>query len=101
MPFNGHELRVVELDGEPWFVAADVCRVLDMDLSAGTSRWLAGLASDEKAMATRKEHPQLFCGSFAGKMSIINESGLYRLILRSHKPEARAWRETPTIESGR
>jgi prophage antirepressor-like protein len=43
--FNGMDLRVVEIDGEPWFVAKDVCTVLEMDLWAGTQdvivRWAA------------------------------------------------------------
>src|SRR4051794_28319140 len=36
-------LRAVEIDGQPWFPAADVCRCLDMDLARGTYDWVRGL----------------------------------------------------------
>lgn len=94
--FSGLELRVIMHMAEPWFVAADVCDVLGMDRKAGTGRWLQGLAHDEKREANRKELPQLFCGSRAPIYTVISESGLYKLIMRSDKPEARKFQDWVT-----
>lgn len=88
--YLSNTVRVVEIDGQPWFVAADVCKALEMDLWGGTSRWLAGLAAGEKRLVRRKELPQIFCGSTnAPSMNIISEPGLYKLIQSSTKPEAK------------
>ncbi|PST24140.1 hypothetical protein C7U60_09470 [Mesorhizobium plurifarium] len=43
--FKDTDIRTVRLDDGPWFVASDVCSSLDMDLHAGTSRWLAGIGA--------------------------------------------------------
>lgn len=109
--FNGHELRVVEIDGEPWFVAADVCRCLDLTLYAGASQHVRHLAPDEKRVVrygdpTMKQlHGALFAGSVgpgakggATSLTLITESGLYKLIMRSDKPEARAFQDWVTRE---
>jgi prophage antirepressor-like protein len=68
-------------EGEPWFVLADVCNVLDID---NPSRVADRLDEDERALHTVKDangRPQ--------SMNIINESGLYSLVLTSRKPDAR------------
>jgi prophage antirepressor-like protein len=93
-----HKVRVVTIDGAPWFVAADVCRVLGMDLAAGTSQWLVGLATDEKHKATRRDLPELFSGTSAGSLTIISEPGLYKLIMRSNKLVARPFQDWVTRE---
>ena len=87
--FNGIELRGTIIDGAPWFVAADACQCLRMDLSAGTSRWLRGLAADEKRRLSRNELPQNLCGSNVPSLNVVSEPGLYKLIQRSNKPEAK------------
>jgi len=38
--FQDNQVRVIDQDGEPWFVAVDVCRALNMDVSKGASKWL-------------------------------------------------------------
>ncbi|MBT9385454.1 hypothetical protein KM176_16390 [Pseudooceanicola sp. CBS1P-1] len=43
--FNGSSIRVVTLEGDPWFVAKDVWNALGMNLSAGTTQWLNRLAA--------------------------------------------------------
>ena len=75
--------------GELWFVAADVCRVLDIKNSRDA---VADLDDDEKGVVNTD--------TLGGKqeMNIINESGLYSLILRSRKPEAKAFRKWITSE---
>lgn len=61
--FEGQTLRGVILDGLPWFVAADVCRVLGLDTTKGTFKHLAKLDADERCYATRDSHPELFSGT--------------------------------------
>lgn len=81
-------LRVIVRDGEPWFVAKDVTDALGL---TNITVALAGLDEDEKAqlqesLSSHGGRPQL----------IINESGLYSLILRSRKPEAKAFKKWVT-----
>ena len=82
-------VRAVTLEGEPWFVAADVCRALGLGNSRQT---LSYLDDDEKGVITSD--------TLGGKqeMSTINEPGLYSLILRSRKPEAKAFKRWITHE---
>ena len=74
------EVRTMTIDGEPWFVAADVCRALDLsNPTIATNR----LDEDERAK---------FNLGRQGDGTIINESGLYSLVLGSRKPEAKAFK---------
>lgn len=84
-------LRAITRAGEPWFVAADVCKALDMDVTKGASRWTAGLDEDEKTTLR-------ISGGRGAPAVVISESGLYTLILRSRKPEARAFKRWVTSE---
>lgn len=68
--FEACEVRTLLIDGQPWFVAADVCRVLDV---TNTSQALQALDEDERSM---------FNIGRQGQANIINESGMYTLILR-------------------
>lgn len=80
---------VIDGNGDPWFVAADVCAILDLDqVSRATSR----LDDDEKGVTTSN--------TLGGnqQMATINESGLYSLILTSRKPEAKAFKKWITAE---
>lgn len=82
-----HPVRVVMVDGEPWFVAADVCRVLKL---TQVTNALRNLDSDEVALTSIKG---LSRGN--NKANIVNESGLYTLILRCRdavKQGTTAWR---------
>ena len=78
------KLRVVEVEGEPWFVAADVCKALEIDQ---TTNALKRLDDDEKALISIK-------GISRGNdnVNIINEPGLYGLTLSSRKPEAKEFK---------
>lgn len=83
------QIRVLEVNGEPWFVAADVCRVLEL----GNSRQaLTRLDEDEKGVIST-DTP-------GGKqeMNIVNEAGLYSLVLGSRKPEGKAFKRWITHE---
>lgn len=79
----GVKIRGLLIDGEAWFVAKDVCDALDIKNSR---KAVARLKDDEKDVTI---------GNTLGgsqKMNIINEFGLYRLILTSRKPEAEIFR---------
>jgi prophage antirepressor-like protein len=79
--FEDHPVRGIACDGEPWFAAADVCKVIGI---ANTPMAIEKLDNDEKMTVS-------LTGSHSGQrggaqsMIIINESGLYALILRSRK----------------
>lgn len=77
------QVRIVMRDEEPWFVAKDVCEVLGLGNSHSS---LALLDDDEKGVHSMD--------TLGGKqeMAIVSESGLYSLILRSRKPEAKPFR---------
>mgnify|MGYP000845208726 FL=1 len=73
--FDENPVRVIEKDGEPWFVAADVCRVLEL---TNPTVALESLDDDERA---KFNLGRCYNGG-GGETNIISESGLYILILR-------------------
>jgi anti-repressor protein len=77
--FNDNQIRVIEKDGEPWFVARDVAEVLDIKNYRDT---LTNYPEEEKGVATTD--------TLGGKqtVSIISEAGLYRMIFQSRKENA-------------
>ena len=83
-------VRTMMIDGDPWFVAADVCKILGLNQVTNAVKTLD---EDEKALITIKG---LSRGNDTG--NIINEFGLYNLILRSRKPEAKTFRRWITHE---
>ena len=95
---GGHTVRSIHYKDEWWFVAADVCRALDLSLGSGTHKWLGGLDGREKLTVTRVsgEHPRLFRVCQTHSLALITESGLYKLVLRSNRPEAREFQDWVT-----
>jgi prophage antirepressor-like protein len=84
--YNGSQVRTVEKDGEAWWVLSDVCVALGIsNVSQAASR----LDEDERSM---------FNIGRQGKVNVINESGLYNVILRSDKPQAKPFRKWVTSE---
>lgn len=80
----------MEIEGNPWFVAKDVCDVLDLQPKYACGR----LAEMEKTYVARSD-----LGLTPGKpMYVISESGLYKLVMRSDKPEARRFQDWVTKE---
>lgn len=80
------EIRTVNQNGEPWFVAADVCRILELsNPTVATER----LDDDERAK---------FNLGRQGESTIVSEAGLYSLVLGSRKPEAKAFKRWITHE---
>ena len=89
--FNYREIpvRTLLLDGEPWWVLGDVCRVLDL----GSPHKVADrLDPDEKGRNT------IPTPGGNQNMAVINEPGLYKVILQSRKPEAREFSRWVTHE---
>ena len=82
-------VRTIIHDGEPWFVAADVCRALEL---GDTHKAVERLDDDEKG---RSSIPTL---GGAQELLMVNEPGLYALVLGSRKPEARAFKRWITHE---
>lgn len=85
--YNGNEVRTVQKDGEPWWVLKDVCGVLGLK----NPTMIAERLEDD-------EVTKFNLGGLSGETNIINESGLYNVILRSDKPEAKPFRKWVTSE---
>src|SRR5690606_11495076 len=87
--FRSNEIRVVDVDGNPWFVGADIRRALGL-VQNGKS--YANIGDDEKTMRDR-----VSLGMSPGRpVMLISESGLYKIIMRSDKPEARVFQDWVT-----
>ena len=88
--FEGHNIRIItDQQGEPWFVAADIAKVLEYTEASAMTRHLD---DDEKGLSI----VQTLGGS--QEQITINESGLYSAILRSRKPEAKLFKRWVTFE---
>lgn len=87
------EIRVLQDDnGDPWFIAKDICEALSL---RQVSRALDRLDDDQRRLL-RVTHPQNPTATLP--MNAINESGMYDLIIRSDKPEAKRLRKWITSE---
>lgn len=80
--FKGAAVRAVTIDGEPWWVAKDVCEVLGIRNSRDA---VSRLDDDEKGVGKT----DTLGGS--QELVVVSEPGLYKLIARSNKPEAKAF----------
>ena len=83
------KIRTLTIDGEPWFVAVDVCRALEIGNPTDAMR---RLDADERTLVSIE-------GASNGlPVNAVNEPGLYTLILGSRKPEAKAFKRWITHE---
>jgi anti-repressor protein len=86
--YQNNKVRTVDMDGEAWFVLKDVCEVLNI--------------ADHKVVVRRLDEDEVCQTPLTDSMgrqqstTIINESGLYHVILRSDKPEAAPFRRWVT-----
>ena len=80
------EIRTALIENKPWFVAVDVCRALEI---GNSSQAISRLDADEKMITLISNE-----GNKRGNpnMTVVNEPGLYTLILSSRKPEAKAFK---------
>lgn len=88
--YQSQPVRTVSIDGEPWFVLKDVCEALGI--------------SDHKSVPRRLEEDEVDLTHLTDSMgrsqqtTVINEPGLYNVILRSDKPEAKSFKRWVTHE---
>ena len=88
--FQGSEVRIVNVNDEPWFVAKDLCDIL-------------GYANPSKAIADHIDDDDKLNNESLSSLGqrggwLVNESGCYSLILRSNMPEARRFKKWVTSE---
>ena len=88
--YNSVEVRTIQNDGEPWFVLRDVCNVLGLGTPARVAERLDPDEVSQTHITDSMGRQQ--------ETTIINESGLYNVILRSDKPEAKPFRKWVTSE---
>lgn len=82
--YNSKQVRTISKDGEPWFVAKDICDILDI----GNPTMAAARLDDDEVSQTEV----IDNIGRSQNTNIINEMGLYNLILRSDKPEAKQFK---------
>lgn len=90
--YQNNEVRTVELNGEPWFVLKDVCSTLNISNQRDVQERL----DPDEVGRFDLPHPQNPEKTI--EMVCVNESGLYNVILRSDKPEAKPFRKWVTAE---
>lgn len=78
--FESRKIRVIASRAVLWFAAADVCAAMGVP---NTTKALARLDDDDRAVYSIQ----------GSQINIVNESGLYRLILASRKPEAKRFKQ--------
>jgi prophage antirepressor-like protein len=90
---NNRPIRTVMIDGAPWFYATDLCRILDLSYPTEALRSL----EDDEKLTLSNAKDQTGHGE-AQSYNLISESGLYALIFKSRKPEAKVFRRWVTSE---
>jgi prophage antirepressor-like protein len=88
--FNNFDVRIIDKDGNPWFLAGDICEVLGL---SNVGQMLTRLDETEK--------DDIIINDVIGrrqKQRIVNESGLYSLIFSSTKPDAKKFKMWVTSE---
>lgn len=88
--YQSNEVRTVEMNGEPWFVLKDVCEILEISNPRMTAQRLDADEVSQTDVIDSMGRQQ--------ETTVINESGLYNVILRSDKPEAKPFRKWVTSE---
>lgn len=87
--YQDHQIRIVQVESESYFIGKDVCDALGL---VRTNSAMRKLDDDEKLMR------KIYASGQTRDVWLVNESGLYHLIFRSNKPEARAFRKWVTNE---
>ena len=81
--FGDQPVRISDRDGQPWFVLADVCRVLGLANVGDAAKRVRENERDDIALTDAIGREQ--------SVAVVNEAGLYRLIMRSRKPAAESF----------
>lgn len=88
------EIRSLLIDNEPWFVAVDVCKALEI----GNNRMAVNRLDDDEKMTVSLTDGHSEQRGGAQSITVVNESGLYSLVLGSRKPEAKSFKRWITHE---
>lgn len=98
--FQQNQVRVATIDGEPWFLASDVCHILGL---TNARKAVSRLDDDERKLL--KNNSVTNGGGVINQalnenqqINLINESGLYSLVFASRKPEAKIFRKWVTSD---
>ena len=83
------QIRTTSINGEPWFILADVCKILEIS----NSRMVSDRLDEDELMSVK-----LTSGGQRRNMTVVNESGLYAVIIRSNKPQAHGFRKWVTSD---
>lgn len=89
-PITNQPVRIVDRDGNPWFIAKDVCDILEIQ---NVSQALNILDDDERGICSN-----IYTIGGNQNMAVVSEPGLYSLILRSRKPQAKQFKRWVTHE---
>jgi prophage antirepressor-like protein len=97
-------IRTVEIDGDPWFVLADVCRALELQAKDGYYGHHADRLEDDQHQVVKRSEVEKANPPLRGEgrsmggptLTVISESGLYSLIFRSDKQSAKRFRRWVT-----
>lgn len=80
--FENNKVRIIKKNNDPWFVAKDVCQILEL---TNPTVAISRLENDEVT--------KFNLGGLSGEINIVNEYGLYSLILGSRKPDAKKFKK--------
>lgn len=89
--FEGHDVRAIAIDGEPWFVGKDVAKALGYKNQRDAIK-------KQVEVEDKRPNVAIYDGRQNRKMTIINESGMYSLILSSTLPSAKKFKKWVTSE---
>jgi len=97
--FNNNDIRVIDVDGTAWFVAADICTALDMYINKqgkpNVTVAMRKLREDEIGVYRIQTNAR-GGGKRAQDVKAVSESGVYKLVMRSDKREAREFQDWVT-----
>ena len=89
LKFEGKQIQVIERDGDTWWLTIELAALLGLQ---NIRQLVSGLDSDQVSVQ------EIYGNAGRRKATIVNESGLYELIFRSDKPEAKRFRKWVTSE---
>lgn len=88
--YEDTQIRTVVVEGEPWFVLADLCKVLDLPNVSMVAQRLDDLNISQADVQNSRGQMR--------KTVIVSEAGMYEVVIRSDKPEAVSFRRWVTSE---